>query len=85
LAKRTIADQLVAGLIAKGWVEGKKTTHYRRFQHTGLATHVFVGTAGALRVSRTGKVTQTGVANPNFREAVLAAGNTLAASNTEKQ
>jgi hypothetical protein len=69
---KTTTEKLVAGLLAMGAVEGTKTTHYRRFELTGVGT-LFVGKAGALRISRTGQVTKTAKCNDKYRAKVLAA------------
>jgi len=62
-----------------GMVEDKRTTHYRVFipcADSRLGTQypqcrIYVGTRGALRFSRSGKVTETGMCGDKYRDMVL--------------
>ena len=73
MAKPTVASRLVAGLIALGYVEQPRTTHYRVFAKPNSVPRLYVGKAGALRFSGTGRVTQSRVVRENGRAKVLAA------------
>ncbi len=69
----TIAERLVAGLEMKGFRPGKQTVNYQVFtgEFLGRPIWFFVGKNGALRYSRTGKVSQTGVCADNVRDKFL--------------
>ena len=69
----TIETQLVDGLIALDWHEGKRTAHYRTFTHPTQAGTMFVGKAGALRYSRLGKVGSCSPVPDKYRQKVLGA------------
>lgn len=81
---KTLCERFCAGLVNLGFVEVKKTTHYRVFEVTDLARtsikteakKVFVGKSGALRGSRTGRVVGTFVYHDVIRDRVLAAADT---------
>jgi hypothetical protein len=80
--KLTIEQRLCAGLRKLGLVEGKPTTHYRVFLPTDTsrvnfktgAAKIFVGRSGALRGSRSGKVSDTFSYNDTVKERVLKTG-----------
>jgi hypothetical protein len=82
MTKQTIAGRLIAGLTALGFVEQKRTTHYRVFmgQWGAAPLWCYVGRAGGLRTNRVGKVSDTISASPRFRVRVLDAANTAEAA-----
>jgi len=74
MPKISLQDTLVKGLQILGMKEIKHTTtKYRVFKKDGWGTY-FVGKAGALRVSRTGNVTDSIPVLPTFRKQVLERG-----------
>jgi hypothetical protein len=83
--RMSIQDQLCAGLIALGFTEIRKTTHYRRFAKFGTEppnpANWFVGASGALRSSPTGVVSDTRKCKDVFRQTVLRAGADAASQN----
>lgn len=74
MPKKSLQDTLIDGLKTLGAKEIKhSSTKYRAFQKEGWGTY-FVGRAGALRVSRTGKMTDSTPVLPSFRKQVLERG-----------
>lgn len=74
MPKKSLQDTLIDGLKTLGMKEIKHTTtKYRAFKKDGWGTY-FVGKAGALRVSRTGKVTDSVPVSPSFRKQILERG-----------
>ena len=71
MATPTIAQRLAAGLLKYGAEEIKPTTHYRVFRVPGKTRTYYVGKAGALRTSRTGRVTYTANCSDQLRAVLL--------------
>ena len=81
MAQMTLQERLCRGLILLGCVEIKPTTKYRCFDaHSPTFPQMrhYVGRAGALRTSRSGKVTQTYDAQELRRQALKAVNDQLA-------
>lgn len=65
-----LRERFATGLRAMGYEEAPATTHYRVFKKDGEPTF-YLGRSGALRYSRTHRVTDTVVADPWVRERIL--------------
>ncbi len=71
----TIADRLSSGLQARGFKHTKNTANYHVFtgEFLGKPIWFYVGKNGALRYSRSGKVSQTAVVADKVRDKFLTA------------
>ena len=69
----TIQQNLIDGLLALDWVEGKRTADYRTFTHPTQVGTMFVGASGALRYSTLGKVGTCTPVPDKYRQKVLGA------------
>lgn len=72
---QTLQDQLSRGCLNYGMTELKKTAKYRRFHSPKTNCDFFVGRAGAFRVSRTRKATETMVVTEGFRLIIMGLGS----------
>lgn len=77
MPKQTLQDQLSLGCLRYGMTELKRTAKYRRFHSPKSNADFFVGAAGAFRVSRTRKATETAVVAEGFRLIIMGLGSNV--------